>query len=455
MRIMVIGTGYVGLVSGVCFAEFGFKVLCVDNNINKIEKLQQGISPIFEPSLDRLLQNNIAQRNIEFTTILDKNLEQVDLILLAVGTPSTDQGEVDLSYILQVAIEIAPHLHKYTPIVVKSTVPPGTCRKLKHEILNVNRDAKFDIISNPEFLREGLAVQDFMQPDRVVIGLDNPSSRDVMAKLYKPLQAQHVPIGYTTLETAEMIKYAANALLATKVAFINEIADLCEKTNADIQVLAHAIGLDKRIGPHFLQAGPGFGGSCFPKDTKALQSFAKSVGVKPQIVDAVIRSNDERTNKCIEKILAACNGNIDGKEVAVLGVAFKANTDDIRESPALSIICGLQKLSANLRLYDPKALQNARDFFGVTNNVRYANTSDECLRGANVAVILTEWDEFKNLKHMQIAKLMSQAVDIPKVLIDLRNLFNPLDFAGTSIEYVSIGRPVHFANVVQVDTHDL
>ncbi len=455
MRIMILGSGYVGLVTGVCLAEFGFKVTCVDIDEEKIQKLQQGILPIYEPGLQVLLQKNLATLHVQFSTDVLSNITVADLILIAIGTPSTSQGSVDLSFITQALHAIAPHLQKYTPIVIKSTVPPGTCRALKQQILLVNPHAQFDIISNPEFLREGVAVRDFMQPDRVVIGLDNLQNRDIMAKLYKPLQAQHVPIVYTTLETAELIKYASNALLATKIAFINEMADLCESIGADVQVLSQAVGLDQRIGPQFLQPGPGFGGSCFPKDTLGLQNFAASVDVPVRIVDAVITANQQRKSSCVRKIIAACGGNISGKEFAVLGVAFKANTDDIRESPAVEIIMGLLAAGAKLRLFDPAALPNARVLFGDHDNIRYAGSLKESLCNANAVLILTEWQDFKTLKLNEVANLISTFdKNMPKLMLDMRNLFNPHDFVGLNMRYVSLGRPVYDANHLNVNIHE-
>lgn len=457
MRIMILGSGYVGLVSGICFAEFGFNVVSVDTDVEKIHSLQKGKLPIYEPGLEQLLQKNLGQ-NIIFSNDLQAHASNVDIIFLAIGTPSAANGAVDLSYIYQAARDLAPLLEKYTPIVIKSTVPPGTCSLVKQEILRVNPNAKFDIVSNPEFLREGVAVRDFMQPDRIVIGLDNAFNREIMAKLYKPLHLQNVPIVYTSLETAELIKYASNALLATKIAFINEMADVCEKVGADVQVLAHAVGLDQRIGPQFLQPGPGFGGSCFPKDTLGLQNFAHSVGAPAKIIDAVINANNVRKTNCVTKVLSACNGSVDGKEIAVLGVAFKANTDDIRESPALEIISGLLANGAHVRLYDPAAMANARAYFGERDNLRYSATLKECLCNAHVALILTEWNEFKTLNLAEVAGLLCCYDEhIPRTLIDLRNLYNGNDFADLNLRYVSLGRPIvqpHLQSA-KADIHEL
>lgn len=441
MRIMILGSGYVGLVSGICFAEFGFNVISVDNSAEKIAKLQKGTLPIYEPGLEDLLLKNLAEKRITFTTELNSSVANADIIFLAVGTPSLDNGGVDLTYILQAVQELAPALDKYTPVVIKSTVPPGTCRRVKQEILKVNPHAKFDVISNPEFLREGVAVRDFMQPDRIVIGIDNETNREIMAKIYKPFQVQRTPIVYTTLETSELIKYASNAFLATKITFINEMADVCEKINADVQVLAQAIGMDQRIGPHFLQTGPGFGGSCFPKDTLAVQNFASQVAAPSQIISAVINANNKRKHACVERIVAACNGSVQDKEIAVLGVAFKANTDDIRESPALDIIAGLVAAGARVRLFDPAALTNAQQYF---NNVdiRYPQTIKECICNTHALVLLTEWQEFKTLNLPEVTSLLcAYDAQTPKAIIDLRNLYEPNDFIGLNVKYVSLGRP--------------
>lgn len=451
MRVMILGSGYVGLVSGICFAEFGSKVISVDQDVEKIARLQKGILPIYEPGLPELLIKNLEEKSISFTTDVVSSIDSTDIIFLAVGTPSLADGSVDLSYILKAVQDLAPNLQKYTPIVVKSTVPPGTCRMLKDAILSINSAAKFDIISNPEFLREGVAVRDFMQPDRIVIGIDNQENRDIMSKIYKPFHIQGTPIVYTSLESSELIKYASNAFLATKITFINEIADICEKIGADVQIVAQAMGLDKRIGSQFLQAGPGFGGSCFPKDTLAVQSFANRVQAPSQIVNAVISANDNRKQACVARIIAACNGNVLNKEIAILGVAFKANTDDIRESPALEIINGLLAAGARIRLFDPAAVANAQAYFGDNNTIRYPKNINECVCNAHVVAILTEWQEFKTLNLNEIASQMS-AYDqySPKIFIDLRNLYDVEDFIDLNIKYVSIGRTTLQPSVAKI-----
>lgn len=451
MRIMIVGTGYVGLVTGVCFSEFGFNVIGVDTDAAKIAKLQQGEVPIFEPGLQDLLQKNLAAKNLTFSTDLIGNLPAVDLVFLAVGTPSSESGAVDLSFILNAARSIAENLSNFMTIVIKSTVPPGTCNILKQEILRINPAAKFALVSNPEFLREGSAVRDFMQPDRIIIGIEQEHSRDVMQKLYKPLQLQRVPILFTTLETAELSKYAANAFLATKIAFINEMADICESVGADVQFVAQAMGLDQRIGPLFLQAGPGFGGSCFPKDCLALQNFAEAQGTPSKIVSAVLTSNQNRRAALVDRIVAACGGSVSGKEVAVLGVAFKANTDDIRESPALEIIPALLAQGAKIRIFDPQAMPNAQQYFGEQVGIRYPKSLKECLCNAHAAVIITEWPEFKNMNLPEVAGLLCPfAPNSPRVLIDLRNLFIAHDFLGINMRYVSIGRPVAEPNLATI-----
>lgn len=443
MRIMILGSGYVGLVTGLCFAEFGFNVTCVDNDHEKIAKLQKGQLPIYEPGLEVLLEKNLATKMVHFTTDIENSIPHVDLIFLAIGTPSNAAGAVDLTYINNALSNIAAHLNKYTPIVVKSTVPPGTCRMIKQEILRLNPAAHFDMIANPEFLREGVAVRDFMKPDRVVVGLDNPDNREMMTKIYKPLLTQHVPLVFTTLETAELIKYASNAFLAAKIAFINEMADVCEKINGDVQVLAHGMGLDQRIGAQFLQPGPGFGGSCFPKDTLALDHFSQQVGAASKLVNATIAANRERKAACVAKVIAACNGSVQDKEIAVLGVAFKSNTDDIRESPALDIISGLLAAGARVRLFDPAAMQNAQQYFGIRDNIRYPKSIKECVCNAHAVLTMTEWHDFKTLNLAEIAGLLcAYDQNTPRTFVDLRNLYSANDFIGLNLRYVSLGRPV-------------
>ena len=442
MRLVILGTGYVGLVSAACFAEFGFEVIGVDIDQQKIAALQNGGLPIYEPGLQNILQKNQAAQRISFTCDLIAALAEADLIFLAIGTPSTVDGKVDLNSIFSAVRTVAPLLKKYTPIIVKSTVPPGTCRTLKQEILRVNPYAKFDIISNPEFLREGAAVQDFMQPDRIIVGLDNTANRDIMVNLYRPLHLQQVPIVFTNLETAELIKYAANAFLATKIAFINEVADICEKIDADIQTVSYGMGLDHRIGTQFLQAGPGFGGSCFPKDTLGFQVFAQEIFAPSRIVNAVIEANNHRKIACVDRIISACNGSVRAKEIAVLGVAFKANTDDIRESPALNIISGLLANGAHVRVFDPAAMPNAKQYFHAAKNITYATSIKECINKANAVLILTEWQEFRALNLVEVENLLC-AYDqhLPKLFMDFRNIYSSKDFQSLSLRYISVGRP--------------
>lgn len=439
---MIIGSGYVGLVSGTCFAEFGFEVVCVDIDQAKIAMLRQGQLPIYEPELPALLKRNLEAQRISFTTDLTANIANVDLIFLAIGTPSIeDSGKVDLSAMFAAVRSLAPHLTKYTPIVVKSTVPPGTCREIKQAILATNPQAKFDIISNPEFLREGAAVNDFMRPDRIIVGLDNPKNRDIMASLYRPLYLLQTPIVFTTLETAELIKYASNAFLATKIAFINEMADMCEKIDADVQVVSRAMGLDNRIGAKFLHAGPGFGGSCFPKDTLALHEFGQDIAAPSKIISAVIHANTTRKQSMIDRVISACNGNVKNQTIAILGVAFKPNTDDIRESAALPLITGLLNSGAKIKAFDPAAIDNAKKYFATQTNIEFFNNIKSCISGANVLVIVTEWNEFRSLDLTEVDRLLRPlANNSPAVFVDLRNIYANEDFTDLKLRYVSIGR---------------
>lgn len=440
---MILGSGYVGLVSGCCFAEFGFEVICVDVDPSKIKQLQQGVLPIYEPELPMLLSKNLAAKRISFTTDLYAEINNVDLILLAIGTTNIpNTAKVDLSAMLSAVRSLALHLKKYTPIVIKSTVPPGTGDMLRQEILNINSHAKFDMVSNPEFLREGTAVNDFMRPDRIIIGLDNPATRKIMTKLYYPFHSQQIPLIFTNLKSAELIKYAANAFLATKIAFINEIADICEAIDANVQVISHAMGLDHRIGEQFLQPGPGFGGSCLPKDSLVLNQFANNVDRPSKIIASVIAANESRKNACVIKVISACNGSVNGKNIAILGLAFKANTDDIRESPALTLISCLLAAGAIITAYDPVAINNTKNHFGPQPNLKYAANIKQCISGAHALVLITDWSEFRSLKandlHMMLRPYDEQS---PAVFVDLRNLYSLDHFKDLNIRYVSIGRP--------------
>jgi UDPglucose 6-dehydrogenase len=433
MKLTIIGTGYVGLVSGVCFAELGFQVTCVDTDATKVARLQAGESTIYEPSLSDLMVKNSAAGRLSFTTDLAAPVAQADAVFLAVGTPPDPKtGEADLQYIFAAAEQIAAALSGYTVVITKSTVPVGTGKKVAAAIRKVSPTADFDISSNPEFLREGSAVGDFMNPDRIVIGVESTRADAVLRRLYTPLAP--APLLVTSVETAEMSKYASNAFLATKVAFINEIADLCEKLGADVQMVAKAMGLDPRIGEKFLNPGPGIGGSCFPKDTRALVSIAQEAKVDFRIVGAAIGANDARKHAMAQKVIAACGGSVEGKKLAVLGLTFKANTDDIRESPALVILNDLLAAGAQLTIYDPQGMEHGKHHYR-GQAVSWAQDSYDCAKNAEALVVLTEWNEFKNLDF----KKMHNALKHPTV-VDLRNIYNPAELREAGFTYVSVGR---------------
>jgi len=430
LKITMIGTGYVGLVSGTCFAELGHTVTCIDKDEEKIAKLRQGQIPIFEEKLEEMVRHNVQQGRLTFETNLPSAIENSDVIFIAVGTPTRpEDGSADLSYITTATKDIAPFLTQYKVIVIKSTVPIGTCHIVKNSILNFNPNADFDIVSNPEFLREGSAVQDFIDPDRIIIGSESTKARDLMNIIYNTFVEHNIPILHTDLESSELIKYTANCFLATKIAFINEIATLCEKTGANIENVVEGIGLDKRIGKGFLQPGPGFGGSCFPKDTLALAHFARTLRSPLTIVDTVIRSNEERKKLMLEKVVEACHKNVAGKKIAILGIAFKANTDDSRESPSLVIIEGLQRLGATIIAYDPAVKKEKQPSFP---EVIWASSAKKALQKAEMAVIVTEWDEFKRIDFASF--------NHPITIVDLRNLYDPKAMAKAGIPYFSIGR---------------
>ena len=433
MHIAVIGTGYVGLVSGVCFSEYGFTVTCVDRDANKIAQLQQHIMPIYEPGLEQLVEANRKAGRLGFTTDLKSAVSTADVIIIAVGTPQNDtDGMPDLRALEAACAEVADAISRYTVIVIKSTVPVGTNRRIAKMISARNSDADFDVASNPEFLREGSAIKDFMSPDRVVVGVDSPRSRDVMTKLYSAICNDSVPLMFTTYESAELIKYAANSLLATKIAFINEMADICEKTGANIRDISRGIGLDKRIGDKFLQPGPGYGGSCFPKDTMALKSIAQIAGVPSRIVEATIATNGARKNKMVEKIIAANGGNVAGKIIAVLGVTFKPGTDDMRDSASLVIIPALQEAGALIKAYDPQGMKEAEKHL---TNVHWENDAYSIMQDADMLLILTEWNEFKSLDMKRVKSLLAKAL-----IVDLRNIYKRLEMKTQGFRYVSIGR---------------
>ncbi|CAO3431831.1 UDP-glucose dehydrogenase family protein [Azospirillum doebereinerae] len=434
MRIAMIGTGYVGLVSGACFSEFGVHVTCVDKDAGKIERLKRGEIPIYEPGLDDLVARNVAAGRLSFTLDLKEAMRGVDAVFIAVGTPSRrGDGHADLSYVYGAAEEIAANLDHYTVVVTKSTVPVGTGREVADIIRRVRPDADFDVASNPEFLREGSAIGDFMRPDRVVIGATSERAGEVMRRLYRPLYLIETPIVVTSLETAELTKYAANTFLAAKITFINEIADLCEKVGANVHDVARGIGLDGRIGKKFLHPGPGYGGSCFPKDTLALVRTAQQVGSPLRIIETVVDINDKRKKQMAERIIAACGGSVTGKTVAVLGVAFKPNTDDMRDSPSLDIVPALIEAGATVRAYDPAAMHEAAKLLP---GVEWAKDAYGTLEGADCVAILTEWNEFRALDLRRVKALLKAPV-----MVDLRNIYNPDDMAQAGFVYSSIGRP--------------
>jgi len=434
MRIAMIGTGYVGLVSGACFSQFGFDVICVDKDANKIEALKRGEIPIFEPGLERLVEDNSGKGRLQFTTDLPSAIEGADAIFIAVGTPTRrGDGHADLTYVYAAAAEIAKAASGNTVVVTKSTVPVGTGRKVA-EILHQNRpELEFDVVSNPEFLREGSAIEDFMRPDRVVIGAETDRARDVMKRIYRPLFLIETPIVFTGLETAEIIKYAGNTFLATKITFINEIANLCEKVGANVHDVARGIGLDGRIGRKFLHAGPGFGGSCFPKDCLALVHTAREHDAPQSIVETVLAVNSARKKEMAQRIIEACGGSVQGKTIAVLGLTFKPNTDDMRDSPSLDIVPALQQAGANVRAYDPEGMNEARKLLPGTE---FCAGAYEAMRGADAVAILTEWNEFRALDFGQMKALLREPV-----MVDLRNVYNPADMRAAGFAYRSIGRP--------------
>ncbi len=434
MRVVMIGVGYVGLVSGTCFADFGHEVVCVDKNAERVEKLNNGVMPIYEPGLDRLVESNVEAGRLSFTTELADPVAEADVVFIAVGTPSRrGDGYADLTYVYAAAEELARHLNGPTVVVTKSTVPVGTGDEVEAIIARSNPDADFDVVSNPEFLREGAAIEDFKRPDRVVVGVTSERAEKVMRELYRPLYLNETPLVVTDRRTSELIKYAANAFLATKIGFINQMADLCEAMGADVQQVSRGIGLDNRIGSKFLHASPGYGGSCFPKDTLALSRTASDAGTPVTIVDAVIASNDRRKASMAERIMRAAGGSLEGKTVAVLGLAFKPNTDDMRDAPSLAIIPALQEMGATIRAFDPESIGEARRHF---EDVTYADDAYDTLRGADLAVILTEWNEFRALDMKRLSDSLAD-----KILIDLRNIYRPEEVRSFGLTYHSLGRP--------------
>jgi len=434
MKITMIGTGYVGLVSGVCFSDFGHDVICVDKDPRKIEMLNAGQVPIFEPGLDALMEKNVEAGRLSFTTDLATAVDGADAVFIAVGTPTRrGDGHADLSYVMAAAEEVAKALTGYAVIVTKSTVPVGTNRKVKQVVAKANPEAEFDVASNPEFLREGAAIDDFMRPDRVVVGVQSERASEVMAEIYRPLFLREFPIITTDLESAEMIKYAANAFLATKITFINEIAALCERVGADVKEVSKGMGLDNRIGNKFLHAGPGYGGSCFPKDTSALARIGQDHSVPMQITETVIRVNEDVKHRMIEKLRDLCDGSFNGKTIAVLGVTFKPNTDDMRDAPSLTIVPSLVGGGAKVRVVDPQGQREGEDLLP---GVQWMDDPYKAANKADVVVLLTEWNEFRALDLKKMAKKMTTAR-----MADLRNIYSPRDAKRAGFEaYVGVGR---------------
>ncbi len=434
MRVAMIGTGYVGLVSGACFADFGHVVTCVDKDANKIAKLKKGEMPIFEPGLDTLVANNVKEERLFFTTDAAEAIKDADAVFIAVGTPSRrGDGHADLSYVYGAAEEIAALMQGFTVVVTKSTVPVGTGDEVEEIIRKARPDGDFAVVSNPEFLREGAAIKDFKIPDRVVVGTDDERARQLMKEIYRPLFLNETPILFTSRRTSELIKYAANAFLAVKITFINEMADLCEKVGANVQEVSRGIGLDGRIGSKFLNAGPGYGGSCFPKDTLALTKTANDHGSPVRIVDTVVEVNADRKKAMARKVIAAMGGDVKGKTIGVLGLAFKQNTDDMRDAPSLDIVPALQAAGAKIRAYDPEAMHEAAHLL---KDVEFTKSAYDAAQDADALVILTEWDQFRALDFGR----MKTALKAP-VVIDLRNIYSPDDMKSRGFSYFSIGRP--------------
>jgi UDPglucose 6-dehydrogenase len=433
MRVAMIGTGYVGLVSGACFADFGHHVTCVDKDEGKIAALKRGEMPIYEPGLDDLVAANVRAKRLSFSTDLKGPVAEADAVFIAVGTPSRrGDGHADLSYVYAAAKEIAAALDGFTVVVTKSTVPVGTGDEVERIIREARPDADVAVVSNPEFLREGAAIQDFKHPDRIVVGTEDARAGKVMAELYRPLYLNRSPIVTTGRRTAELIKYAANAFLATKITFINEIADLAEKVGADVQEIARGIGLDNRIGSKFLHAGPGFGGSCFPKDSMALIKTGQDHEAPLRIVEAVVAVNDARKRAMARKVSAALGGELRGKTIAVLGLTFKPNTDDMRDAPSIPLITALQDMGAKVRAYDPTGMEQAKPLM---TNVTFCKDAYSCAEGASALVIVTEWEQFRALDFARLKTVMERPV-----LVDLRNIYSPEEVARHGFAYESVGR---------------
>ena len=436
MKIAIVGTGYVGLVTGACFAEMGNNTVCVDIDEQKLAGLRQGILPIHEPGLEQMVVANTSAARLVFSSDLSAAISDAEVVFIAVGTPPNEDGSADLSHVLAVAKSIGQNLQHPIVVVNKSTVPVGTADKvneaLRAELDQRGVDIDFDVVSNPEFLREGSAVQDFMYPDRIVVGAGNPKSERVMEELYGSFAKKQDRIQFVGIRDAEMIKYAANAFLATKISFINEMADLCEKVGADVQDVARGIGLDGRIGKKFLNAGPGYGGSCFPKDTNALVNTAREAGAPTAIVEAVVGVNDRRKQAMATRIIDACGGDVSGKTIGILGVAFKPNTDDMRDAPSLDIIPALQKAGATVKAYDPEGMREAREML---DDVVWCEGTYETLADADIVAIITEWNEFRGLDLERVKSLLKKPV-----MVDLRNIYDPVDMKNAGFTYFGIGR---------------
>jgi UDPglucose 6-dehydrogenase len=434
MRLVIVGSGYVGLVSGACFADFGHDVVCVDNDRAKVARLEAGQMPIYEPGLDQLVESNRKAGRLQFTTDLTGAVAGADVVFLAVGTPSRrGDGHADLSYVYQAAREVAEAAKGPLVIATKSTVPVGTGDEVERIARKARPDLEIGVASNPEFLREGSAIEDFKRPDRIVIGSNDDRSRAAMAEVYRPLYLNQPPIMFTGRRTSELIKYAANAFLATKITFINEVADLCEQVGANVQEVARGIGLDNRIGTKFLHAGPGYGGSCFPKDTLALIKTAQDNDAPLRIVEAVASVNDQRKRAMARKIVQACGGSVRDKTIAVLGLTFKPNTDDMREAPSLAIVTALEDAGAIVRGFDPEGGPNAREMMP---GLALADNAYACIEGADAMVIVTEWNEFRALDMKRVKTLLKSPV-----VVDLRNIYRPDEMARNGFTYISVGRP--------------
>lgn len=432
MRVTMIGSGYVGLVSGACFADFGHVVTCVDTDAGKIEALNRGEIPIFEPGLDDLVAKNVREGRLSFTTELAGAVRGADAVFIAVGTPARrGDGHADLSYVYQAARDVVAELEGFTVVVTKSTVPVGTGDEVERIMRESRPDADFAVVSNPEFLREGAAISDFKRPDRIVIGTDDARARTVMEDIYRPLYLNAAPLLFTSRRTSELIKYAANAYLATKITFINEMADLCEAVGANVQEVARGIGLDNRIGAKFLHAGPGYGGSCFPKDTLALMKTAQDLAAPLRIVETVVAVNDQRKRAMARKVIAACGGSVRGKRIAILGLAFKPNTDDMREAPSIAIITALQDAGAEIIAYDPESMDAAKPLLP---GISYASDAYSCIRGADALVIVTEWDAFRALDLAAVKAALREPV-----VIDLRNIYRSDDMRRRGFQYSNVG----------------